>query len=286
MEYLLLALTAVACTFQNIFKKKFNQTSGGGVFCFTSVVACFAMLCFIAINRYWIFDAELLLPAGAFALSYAATTVFNVLAIKHGSLAKTSLIISCSLLVPSIFGILFLDEPFSITLVIGIVTLITSLVMINYKKKKDNEKKTTVKWVIFSAIAFLGNGMCSTVQKIETFIYGTEGKNLFMIFALAMVSIIMMIFAMSSKNERKFCKSSLKLGIHWAVLCGVTNGVVNCLTVYLNPVMPASVMYPVISAGSIVLTFIYSIICLKEKFSAWQKLGFLLGVISIILLNL
>lgn len=247
------------------------------------MIALCAMVFFVAITRDWSYSLPQLLPSAAFAVCYASATLFAVLAIKHGSLAKTTLIMSCSLLIPSFYGMLFLKEPVSATLVIGIILLVVALIMINYEK---DPAPATVKWAIFAFLAFVGNGMCSTVQKIEQNTYGDSGKNVFMIVALGLVAVIMFTMSAFSKDERENCKDIVGKGWIWAALCGVFNGLCNFLVLYLNPRIPASVLFPVISGGSVVMVFIYAILIQKEKFNARQKIGYALGVLSIVLLNL
>ena len=45
-------------------------------------------------------------------------------------------------------------------------------------------------------------------------------------------------------------------------------------------------MFPVISGGGIVLTFLISLFNHKEKLSKWQLIGSGLGLISVVLLKL
>lgn len=286
MNYVLLSVAAVAVTCQDIFKQKYNVRSKGGIFFFSGMISLFAMIGFILINRDWRWNSILLFPAGVFAVSYALCTVFAVLAIRHGSLAKTTLIVSCSLLIPSFYGVILLREPVSATLIIGLVLLVVALVLINYEKSGGNNKPITWKWAIFVSLAFLGNGMCSTVQKAEQMRFGNVGKNLFMIMALGMVTVFLFLLSVLTKEERALWRDSLQKGWHWALLCGAANALTNFLTLYLNPFLPASVMYPVISAGGIVLSFLYATLIYKERFDQRQKLGFLIGVLSVILLNL
>ena len=281
--YLILGLTALSVTCQDIFKKKFNQKSNNGAFFFSGMIALFAMLFFIAINRDWRYSLPQLCYSAMFALCYASATLFAVLAIKYGSLAKTTLIVTCSLLIPSFYGILFLHEPVGISLVVGLILLIVALIMINYEK---DTTPATLKWVVFVILAFIGNGMCSTVQKIEQNKFGTSGQNVFMIVALGMVTVILLMSSLVSKEEKGHHKQIFRVGWIWAMLCGFFNGMVNFLVLYLNPRLPASVMFPVISAGSVVLVFLYAVLIQREKFTPRQMLGYAIGVISIILLNL
>ncbi len=285
MPYLLLSIAALAVTGQNIFKQKFNDKCKSGTFFFTGMIAVFAMIFFIAINRDSYYSAKLILPSAAFALSYASATFFAVLAIRYGSLAKSCLIISFSLLVPSFYGILFLREPVSLELILGTLLLIVSLFLINYEKE-ETEEKASLKWYVFVFLAFMGNGLCSTVQKAKQQIHGTEGDNLFMIVALAMVAVLMFILAFCSREERTTVKETIRHGFLWAILCGVANGLTNYLVILLNLELPASTLFPVISSGSLVLSFLYSVFVVREKFSTRQYIGFLIGVVSIVLLNL
>ena len=79
---------------------------------------------------------------------------------------------------------------------------------------------------------------------------------------------------------------NLKAGFWLYLICGLANGLANFFVVYLSLRVAASVMFPVISAGGIVLTFFISLFFYKEKLSKWQILGSALGLVSVIFLNL
>ncbi len=181
-------------------------------------------------------------------------------------------------------------ETVSLELILGTILLIVSLILINYEKEKaedeEAEKKVPLKWYVFVFLAFMGNGMCSTVQKAKQQIHGTEGDNLFMIVALAMVAALMFILAFCSREERPTIRETVRHGFLWAILCGVANGLTNYLVILLNLRLPASTLFPVISSGSLALSFLYSVLVVREKFSTRQYIGFLIGVVSIVLLNL
>ena len=281
--YLILGIAALTITCQDIFKKKFNQRCDKGSLLFGAMIALFAMLFFVAVNRDWSFRPGQILYSFLFAVSYATTTCCAILAIKHGSLAKTSLIVSCSLLVPSVYGMLFLNEPVGFSLILGTVLLVVALILINYEK---DPTPSTVKWFLLVALAFFGNGMCSTVQKMQQLSFGESGKNVFMIVALAMVTLILAFMSLFSREERGHHCEIVKKGLLFGALCGILNGLCNYLVLYLNPRLPASVMFPVISAGSVVLVFVYATVFQHEKFDLKQKIGYALGVVSIVLLNL
>ncbi len=68
---------------------------------------------------------------------------------------------------------------------------------------------------------------------------------------------------------------------------GVFNGVVNMLTMAVTFAgVSKSLMFPLVSAGGIVLTWVISPFFYKEKLTTKQNIGMVLGVISIVFLNL
>jgi uncharacterized membrane protein len=107
-----------------------------------------------------------------------------------------------------------------------------------------------------------------------------------MIVALGMVAVLMFVLAMCFREERTSVGETVRHGFLWAILCGLANGLTNYLVICLNLKLPASILFPIISSGSLVLSFLYSIFVVREKFSPRQYIGFLIGVVSIVLLNL
>jgi len=87
-------------------------------------------------------------------------------------------------------------------------------------------------------------------------------------------------------QERKDMKAFVKLGTVKGIGCGIANGIVNLLVMVLLGTMPASVVFPLITGGSIVFTYVVSRTLFHEKLSKRQTIGFILGVISVVLLNL
>ena len=49
---------------------------------------------------------------------------------------------------------------------------------------------------------------------------------------------------------------------------------------------PSYIVYPTISGSAIVITFMISRLFFKERLSKKQNIGFIIGVIAVILLNL
>lgn len=287
MNYFLLFLTALFIVFQKVIQDRYNAKCQSGVFLFSGMISFFAMCFFMAVNRDWTWSSELIIPAISFGLSYAAATVFVVLAIKCGSLAKTTLIMSYSLLVPAFAGLVILREPIGIPMIAGMILLVLSLWLTNHRKKTADtpKEKISLKWLVFVLLGFVGNGMCSTVQKLAPHYLGADvNLTLSTIAALGLSTVV--LIAASFLTKETDLRSTLRVGAPLSLFCGLFNGAVNYLAIYLNQFIPASVMFPVLSAGEIILIVPYSLLVRRERFTAKQWAGFAVGVVSVVLLNL
>lgn len=284
MNAFLLIAIIFGITLQQVARKAYNIRVTGGVYSFSAASALVAALLFIVVSGgSFQFSSTALIYAIAFAIAYSVAMVFTLLAITEGPLALTSLIISYSLIIPTFYGLLFLNEPIGIWLLIGIFLLLFSLFLINWEKKGE-KKEITLKWGLFALLAFVGNGACSTIQKVQQIDCGGRYKNEFMMIALTISAVVMFLLALPV--EKKRLANNLKQGFLWYLLCGLGNGAVNLFVLVLSLKMPASVMFPLISAGGIVTTVFISLFVYKEKLSIQQKFGVALGTLAIVALNL
>ena len=283
MESILLILVVLGVSIQSISKKAYNEKNPSGAYSFSAASVVFALIVFLIVGKgKFEFEPRVLIYAVWFAVSYSVACVASFAAIATGSLSLTSLIIQYSLIVPSFYGLIALGEDISATLVIGLILLGISLIFVNLEGK--SEKKITLKWVIFAFLAFAGNGACSTVQKAQQIEFNGMYKSELMIMALIISAIV--VFAFAFFNEKKETAEHLKKGVVWYAVCGIANGLVNYFVLILSNTVPASVMFPIIAAGGIIVTALVSICLYKEKLSNQQKIGFVLGIFAIILLNL
>lgn len=281
MQYFLLIMVIVLSSSQNIFQKQYNlKASKPNVFLFSTFTSLAALLFFVISSGFKLkFLAELIPYSAAFAISYSAATVGLMMAIRFGSLALTSLINSYSLIIPAMYGMIFLKEPVGVNAYAGIVLLLISLLLLNFKKENV---KFSLKWVIAIIVAFVGNGMCSTTQKIQQLHFSGEYKSEFMIIALFIAALIQFIFAFREGGIKREITSCAKL----AMPNGIFNGIVNLLVMILTGLLPNAILFPSISAGGIILSCLIALLIYKEKLTRIQAVGYLLGIVSVILLNL
>lgn len=278
--YLILIIFGVAG--QGIVKKPYTDKTGdNGAWLFSAVSSFVSMLFFVVTSKGVQWNMAIIPYAIAFALSFAASGICGVLAIANGSLSLSSLMTSYSLMIPTFYGLIFLKDPMSIYLPIGIALLAISLFLIN---KKNDKCTITPKWLVYVFISTIGNGLCSTFQKMQQVKFDGAYKNEFMIISLAIVTFVLGVAAIFA--GRGELKTHLYHSRFTAVGCGVMNGVVNMLVMVLSGMMAASVMFPLISAGGIIVTYAVSKFLYKETLSRMQFCGLIVGTLSIVFLTI
>ena len=292
LPFIYLVLIVIALAAQNISKKSYSIRCGsaGGLSFNLGCVIC--TLLFFVFSSGFVFDFNpSVIPYSiAFGLTYGVAVAASFYAIKYGPLSLTSLINSYSLIIPTFWGLLFFDEKTSLTLYLGIAALMISLFLVNLKLSgkeeisPDKKQKIDPEWYLFIALSFVGNGGCSTVQNVHQRNFDGKYKNELMILALLIVAVSLAIIVILT--ERKNIKKSFGGGWIQMVVCGGFNGLCNLLVMLCSVLMGASVMFPIISAGSIILTALVSIFFYKEKLTKMQYAGFALGILAIVLLNI
>lgn len=283
MDYLLLAVIVVSMTLEGVITKEYERkVANPDTLIFTCIV-CFAATAFFTVQSgFRLHFVPALLPYSiGFAIAYGAATIGTVGAIGTGPLSVTMLIGSYSLLIPTFYGIFFLHDPVKLLFVVGLVLLLVSLFLINFNKNESMRFSRV--WLVYVLLYFVGNGMCSTVQKMQQVAFEGAYKSEFMIVSLVLVGVSLLAF---SALRGTVTVEKLRVSLKYGISHGLANGLLNYLVMVASALIPASVLYPGISAGGIVLTFICALTIYKERLSAMQLVGYLFGTASVVLLNL
>ncbi len=280
LQYLLLAVVVICISLQNIFRKQYNiKAQTPNAFLFSLVCCVFALLFFVACSGLRFNFVRGIVPyAVGFAVSYALALAGSVLAIGNGPMSITMLITSYSLVIPAFHGVFAYGDTLGTIGVTGLILLLVSLFFIN---KKGDNSSINIKWLIYVIFAFCGNGFCSVFQKMQQHTYNGAYKNEFMIISLALCIVFMIIAIAASKQKAGF-KNCFALGAG----CGAANAIVNMLVMVLVGSVPSIILYPSMSAGGVVIGFFVAVFVYKERLTRLQIVGYIMGTISVVLLNL
>ena len=278
-------LIIISSATQSATTKLFNRNCSNSAV-FNTIKSCTALVLFALIAS---FDFSFHLPTVLFGFSYGACLCISMYtgykALCCGPMALTSMLVSFSIVIPLIWGITVGNETLKAIQYLALALLLLAIIFINADKIKEKKRKPIQygSWLLFVGITFACNGICSILQKQHQTFYPEAHSKEFMLFAMLLCSVIFLIFALSKIPPKKLI--AIK-GKRYAVLSGLVNGIANFLTLVLAGMENASVMFPIISAGTILASLICGRLVFREKLKANHYVALAAGIVAVVLLKL
>lgn len=304
LSYLLIIPIIVGFFLQEFFKKQFQSKKKEHNSLFSTLLYGLVLTSasFICLTIIWgISGFEQLIYPGTFvyclgfAICYVGGTVFSILAISNGPFAITSLVMSYSLLLPTVWGLIFYtqDNSPSIFVILGILFMCISLFLVR-NKNADDSMKITPKWIIFVLINFFSNGGCNIFQTV----FNEENKKnniviepyKFLLVSMSMVLlsflIIVLVYILINRKN-KIEKPNAKQLFGFGCATGVCNTIANFLVLLVTGItIPAYILFPLDTVGQLTLVFLISVMFFKEKYTRLQYIGYFIGMASVVLFNI
>jgi drug/metabolite transporter (DMT)-like permease len=283
MEFVYLLMAALSGSAQSIIGGFYNKRKASpfkyGLLLSVTVAVFFVISARFQLNFQW----ETVMWATFFGISYMCATVMNLLAIRHGGVPLTALVMAYSLIIPTIFAIIAYGEYPVWTFYIGLVFLMVSLFFIGVPRKTAKKQQINAKWLICIIVAFIGNGTCSLLQAHYQRLSGGLYRSEFMIIAMAIVVLGQLVAIYADR------KTVYDVGFKHALMgvsTGVFNGVVNLLIMVLVGMMSSSLVFPLYSGISLVVSVIASRIFFKKNPDLLSYIAIGIGLVAIVLLNI
>ena len=280
--YLFLLLIPLTGCVQSAAQKQYSlKDERPNVILFSAVTSLMVLVFFVLTSGFRLsFDARLIPYALGFAVCYAAAWVGTVLAVQCGLMAISTLIISCSIVFPTLYGV-WLGEPVGGRMLLSLALLFASMVLVNLKF--EDAGKFSARWLICVLVAFVGNGLCTVLQNMQKRVLGDAFSHEFMILSLLFAFVLLLGYALCTTRS---IGSSFRRCLPYATANGLANAVGNLLVLLIIGNIPNTIFYPTNAALGMLATFVLAYAVYRERFSRPQYVGYALGVISIVLLNL
>lgn len=221
------------------------------------------------------FGFAALLAIGAGILQFAAIFVLQTSTARNGS-AVTVTFNKAGLIIPVLLSMVFFQEMPSLLQSTGILLSVLSIVLI-YLNKESLGVVTSMTF-LFGTMIF--GGLCDFVSKVYEYYGSKPGENLFLMY-LYLFSAIIALFVMM-KNNRKITTRELGYG----AASGVVIQLGAKFLLKALGALPAFVVLPIFSVGTILTVNLVTILLFKEKLTVRQYLAIFLMVIACIVLNL
>lgn len=237
------------------------------------------------------------LIAGLFGLFFVLTLASMTLAMNYGHMGITLLIQNASLVVPAVYAILFWGEKLTFLKAVGTALILLLLALssgadgapADAESRRGWDRK---KWLLFTALAFLGDSALSILQGMMSRECATTDAVTFTfwtsVFSLA-IALLLVLGCVLRKQNARLIDSGAASAKWFALTCagiGVGTAGGNCFTIAALVTVPSVIAFPVRQGALVLVMWMLGILIYREKLTRRGLLMLLIGLAGIVLLNL
>lgn len=215
---------------------------------------------------------------------FILTYVLIVESSQRSGVTITSLSSKLSVVIPTLFGIIFLKETLGLMASIGIVLALVALFLVVGGKDKGTakaEKKTLI--LLLPIFIFFSTGIGDIMMKM------TEQKNTsgdmipmiaFIYFISFLFGVLLVAYDLIKKKSKWQWKSSLG-----GLALGTVNFFSTCCIYQAMRVFDNVVMFPVYNIGVVCMSALCGWLLFKEKLTWKNYFGLAIAIIAVILIT-
>ena len=283
-------ILAVVCfamqfAFTNAYEGRVKQTTATS-FVMLAIASALGGILYLIIGGFRVNVSPIsLILAAVYAIIMIPYYLISIKVLSLGSLAVYSMFMMLGgMVVPFLFGTIFLKEPVTPWRIVGCV-LLTSFIILQaagQKKSAQTTKKKRVLFILLCLCIFLVNGLTGVIATVHQGQPNAVDEVSFTVLScafsvaisLAVLGIIL-IFRGRKSRLSEMRQATRPLPLLFSLLIGGAMYTGNFLILLAANEVPASVQFPLISGGTIVLSAIVSATVFKEKLSVteWVAVG-------------
>ena len=276
MSYLLVLLAVVLLAFEFAFSKAYQIAQGvsleaglrfnGWNGLFTAVI--FFCLCGFRVK----FSLFSLLMAVGLSLCSTLYSLLGFRVLKSGNMALYSVfMMSGGMVLPYVFGILFLEEPLTLARLVGLAVILAAVLLSNGAKSLGGKKQLALCLAVFVLNGFVS--ILSKCHQIATDLRPVD-STAFVLYAAVSRCVLSFGVLLCKKGSPMPAqpKGKVLTLVSGAALIG---GLSYLLQLVGARDLPASVLYPLITGGSILFSTLSGMVFFKERPRKKQLLGIL-----------
>ena len=276
MEYYVMiliatVLLAVDFALSKLYQSKMGTSSKAGLL-FNGCNGLITAVIFWALNGFtfsctW-FSAVVAVVMSALAVFYS---IIGFRVLRMGSMSLyTVFLMTGGMVLPYVYGLIFLNEPISVLRVLGLGVIVCAVVLSN-----GGKQVTTGKLILFCVAVFVLNGVISILSKTHqiTELPTVNAKEYVMLTGLAKFVMCPIAYLFTGKEKPEFTAKRFGRIVPLIALSALVSGSSYLLQLIGASELPASVLYPCVTGGSIIFSTIAGMIFFREKLSLKQILA-------------
>lgn len=271
MNYFMLVFAALLLGIDFALNKIYQGiygTAPKAAFFFNALLGLATAVIFFFVNGLRLhFSVYSFLMAGLMSFLVMSYNIIGFRLLKAGTMAMYTLfLMTGGMVLPYIWGLLFLDEPFSVLRTAALLLILSGVILSNF-----GGERVRLKQIAMCAAVFVINGCTSIVSKMHQSQtrYESVGTVDFVILGGIFKFLLAGILFLAAKKEDK--AESGKLHLMKAILIisasAAVGGVSYIFQLLGAKSLPATVLYPFITGGTIVFSSLTGVLAFKEKLS-------------------
>ena len=272
MNYILVLIATILLAFEFAFSKKYQESEGTSLISglrFNTLSGFFTAIIFFALSGFKLqFSLFSLIMAFLMSLLCMLYSIIGFQILRKGNMSLYSLfLMSGGMLLPYIFGILFLQEPLTLLRILGILFILAAVYLSNPTKCKLDKSQ-----LILCVIIFIMNGFVSIISKCHqiNITFAPVDNTSFVMYSgicKCIMSSFALLFCKSTETKYSF---ATRKSIYIILGAACISGISYTLQLMGAKALPASVLYPLITGGSIIFSTLCGKLLFKEKVSKFQ----------------
>ncbi len=282
-NYFLVGIAVVLFGIHFLLNERFQKESGGGLYqamVFNLAGSALGLPVLIIINKFsFEYTHFALLMAILFSANSFMYTLCALRAFEHVNLSVYSMLSMLGgMILPVIAGIVFFKEKMTFGICACVVIIIVALAI-----SLNKGKKMGARGIAYCIGVFFFNGMSGVISKIYTSSpadkVSAAGYSILSAIVVFIISLVFVLFFF--KKREKIGKKALLYG----GIAGPLTKVANYLLLLALAVLPASVNYPFVTGGTIIVSTLTAYLT-KQRPSLRDWLAVCLSFVGILILVL
>ena len=220
-----------------------------------------------------------------FALFTLSSQYFYINAQKSGAVSLNTFVYSCGFVLPVLYGILVLGEPFVPRQGIGILIL-SAAVYLYLLPGRTNA--FSLSHLIFIVTASFSSGMLGILQKIQRSRGEETEQNSFLLLTfLLCMAVSAVLWRLHRPREQARAPIRLPDGrmLAQTIAIGGVLGFANLINLFLAGKLPGAVFFPVLNGSVTLLSGIGAYLFFREKIGPRQILALGIGLFAVVLIS-
>ncbi len=287
LDFLLLILADILLAGNFAVTKGYQKREGVSVekgLKFNMILGLFSALFMALLQGFRLrFTLFSVVMAFGFGLLFVLYNLIGFRIMEHGTMALyTVFLMTGGMVIPYIWGLVFLEEPFSLRRTLGLV-IIAAAVFVMHSASGQFD----IRQLLLCCAVFVLNGFVSVISKEHQI--GTNAvstANFICLYCLARLLICMVAYLLIQKikhcrKTRDTVKSSYShsgcsisgISLFFIGMSAIFSGLSSILQLNSAKNLPATVLYPIVTGGSIIFIAITGRMLYKEKLTKKALVG-------------